>query len=311
MSDDDGADDMMMLMCASCGIISEVDDIKLTECADCDLVKYCSSKCQKDHRPKHKRACKKRAAELRDELLFKQPDSSHLGDCPICCLPMPLDLSKSTLKSCCSKVICDGCTYANQKREMEERRHPKCPFCREQLPPTDEESDKRTMKRIETNNPVAMTQWGTKQHEKGDYSSAFAYYTKAAELGDAWAHYRLSLMYYYGHGVAKDKGKEMHHLEEAAIRGHPLARYNLACHEGRNRRHDRALKHLIIAATQGNDDSIKLLLTMFKDGRFLVSKDDLAAVLRAHQAAVDATKSLQREAAEELERRIAAKNKAR
>jgi len=26
----------------------------------------------------------KRAAELRDEILFKQPESSHRGDCPIC-----------------------------------------------------------------------------------------------------------------------------------------------------------------------------------------------------------------------------------
>ena len=34
---------------------------------------------------------RKRAAVLRDELLFKQPESSHLGDCPICCLPLPLD----------------------------------------------------------------------------------------------------------------------------------------------------------------------------------------------------------------------------
>jgi len=33
-----------------------------------------------------------------------------------------------------------------------------------------------------------------------------------------------------------------------------------------------------------------------------VSKEDLAATLRAHQAAIDATKSPQREAADEFER---------
>ena len=37
-------------------------------------------------------------------------------------------------------------------------------------------------------------------------------------------------------------------------------------------------------------------MTAFKEGH--VSKDDLAAALRAHQAAVDATKSPQREAAD-------------
>ncbi len=76
--------------CACCGI-AEVDDIKLTECDGCDLVKYCSDECQIEHKPQHEQTCKKRAAELRDELLFKQPESTHLGDCPICCLPLPLD----------------------------------------------------------------------------------------------------------------------------------------------------------------------------------------------------------------------------
>jgi len=56
------------------------------------------------------------------------------------------------------------------------------------------------------------------------------------------------------------------------------------------------VKHWIIAANQGDNDSIKYLLKMFKGG--LIDKDELAATLRAHQAAVDATKSPQRDAAE-------------
>ena len=79
--------------CASCGI-AEVDDIKSKECDGCDLVRYCSDECQKDHRPEHEAMCKERVAELRDEILFKQPESSHLGDCPICCLPTPIDDKK-------------------------------------------------------------------------------------------------------------------------------------------------------------------------------------------------------------------------
>eukprot|EP00986_Skeletonema_menzelii_P005632 scaffold2088_cov77-Skeletonema_menzelii.AAC.1 len=71
-----------MLSCASCGAAGG-DDIKLKKCTACYLVQYCSVKCQRDHRPKHKKACKKRMAELRDEILFKQPESNHLGDCPI------------------------------------------------------------------------------------------------------------------------------------------------------------------------------------------------------------------------------------
>ena len=82
--------DTMMHCCASCGIAG-VDDVKLKECDDCDLVKYCSDGCKNDHRPYHEEECKKRAAELKDENLFKQPESSHYGDCPICCLPLPIE----------------------------------------------------------------------------------------------------------------------------------------------------------------------------------------------------------------------------
>jgi len=116
-----------------------------------------------------------------------------------------------------------------------------------------------------------------------------------AELGDADAHFRLGLMYLDGDGVEKDRGKYLHHLEEAAIGGHPYARCNLGFHEEENGDTNRAVKHYIIAAAQGQDESIKLLMFAFKEGD--VSKDDLAAALRAHQAAVDATKSPQREAA--------------
>ncbi|KAK1737397.1 hypothetical protein QTG54_011683, partial [Skeletonema marinoi] len=88
--------------CASCGI-AEVDDIKLKICTACKSVRYCSVECQQEHRPQHETNCKERAAELRDEILFRQPESSYLGDCPICCLPLPLDIQRAMLQTCCSK----------------------------------------------------------------------------------------------------------------------------------------------------------------------------------------------------------------
>eukprot|EP00984_Skeletonema_dohrnii_P029793 scaffold20682_cov61-Skeletonema_dohrnii-CCMP3373.AAC.1 len=181
--------------CASCGVAA-VDDVKLKNCTACYLVRYCSIKCQKDHRRQHKKECKKRADELRDELLFKQPESSYVGDCPICCLPLPLDLSKSIVAVCCSKAICMGCDVETQKREFEGRRDHKCPFCRE--PVGNKLWRKQIMKRIEANDPVALCREGVEQYDKGDYSSAFGYYVKAAELGYVEAHYRLSLLYHSG-----------------------------------------------------------------------------------------------------------------
>jgi hypothetical protein len=61
-----------------------------------------------------------------------------------------------------------------------------------------------------------------------------------------------------------------------------------------NGRIKRAGKHFIIAANLGYDDSLKKLRECYAMG--VVQKEDFAAALRAHQAAVDATKSPQREA---------------
>eukprot|EP00986_Skeletonema_menzelii_P005816 scaffold2153_cov144-Skeletonema_menzelii.AAC.9 len=96
-----------------------------------------------------------------------------------------------------------------------------------------------------------------------------------------------------------DEWKAIHHAEEAAIGGHPDARYLLGCFDDNI---DRAVKHWIIAATQGYDDAIKILMVMDSFGDGLISKEDLAAALRAHQAAVDATKSPQRNEAKEHRR---------
>jgi tetratricopeptide (TPR) repeat protein len=280
-------------VCANCGKAA-VDDVKLKKCA-CNLVKYCSVACQKNHRQQHKKACKKRMAEIRDDRLFRPPDECYLGECPICCLPLSLDVNNNTINSCCCKYICLGCDYANKKRELEQGLEHKCAFCREPLPETEEKIDQNLMKRVKANDTFALHQMGGRCGDKGDYEEAFQYYTKAAGLGDIEAHYNLSVAYHLGKGVAKDMKKKFYHLEEAAIGGHPVARFNLGCHEHSNGRTNRAAKHYIIAAKLGYDDALEVVKRGFQVG--LVSKEDFEAALRGHQAAVDATKSEQREEA--------------
>ena len=282
-----------VMCCAGC-CIKEDDDINLRKCTACKSVRYCSVKCQRDHWPDLKEECK-RAAGLRDVILFKQPKSSHLGDCPICLVPLSIDLAESTMVSCCSKLICNGCSYANEKRVIEGSLQPMCPFCRHPTPRLDEEIKINHLKRIEANDAFAMNQMGMHCNKEGDYKNAIAYCTKAAILGDVTAHYNLSLMYHKGHGVAKDEKNEVYHLEEAAIGGHPLARNNLAVFEGGNKgRIDRAVKHFMIAANQGYGGSLDALKMLYKE-KGLVRKEDFAKVLRAHHAALNATKSPQRE----------------
>ena len=205
--------------CASCGV-AEVDDVKLKECDGCDLVRYCRDACQEDHISRHLLACKKRAAELRDELLFKQPESTHMGDCPICCEPLPLDYKKSVLQTCCSKLICDGCSHANKRRQLQQNMQPTCLSVDTLFQKLRKKSTR--MKRVAANDPAALREFAMDFYLNGDYDGALKYFTKAAELGDADAdaHHVLSFMYMKGLGVEKDEKKELYHLEEAAIVGH-------------------------------------------------------------------------------------------
>jgi TPR repeat protein len=168
------------------------------------------------------------------------------------------------------------------------------------LPKNQEEIDKNYMKRLKVNDPVAIFKTGEKCHRQGDIEGAFQYWRKAARMGHIMAHYNLSVLYHEGGGVEKDPKKELYHLEEAAIGGHPTARYNLGCIEIENGRGDRAKKHFLIAAKLGDDKALGTVKKGFMKG--LVSKEEYAAALRGHQAAVDATKSQQGEEAEKAGR---------
>jgi len=132
------------------------------------------------------------------------------------------------------------------------------------------------MRRVGSNDPAALREFGTRCHSEGDHVSAIEQWTKAAELGDADAHYQLFC-------VVKDTKKAINHAEQAAIGGHPGARYYLGCEESRNHRIERAVKHWIIAANLGHDDSLETLRKGYAVGS--LSKEDFAAALRAHQAA--------------------------
>ena len=293
-SAEETAEESDVVVCNNCGV-AEVDEIKLKskDCDGGDLVKYCSDKCMEEHREQHEEECKKRGQELHDNKLFKQPERSHRGECPLCFLPMPLRSKNSSFYSCCSIVVCNGCEHAHYKSNGGQS----CPFCRE--PRADKkESDKRVMNRVKANDPAAMSVMGLKLYYEGDCDTAFRYLTKAAQFGDIEAHYNLGVMYRDGEGVEKDEEKKVYHYEKAAIGGHPYARHNLGCAEHKNGNFDRSVKHYIIAANLGFEDSMKELWKHYSAGN--ITKEDLESTLRAHKAAIDAMKSRQREAAEKF-----------
>ena len=295
--------------CASCGK-EEGEDINLKACVACKLVKYCNRECQIAHRPQHKKACKKRAAELHDGALFKDPPPPE--DCPICCLPLP-GTEETMFRACCGKVICDGCCFAAMEGDCERGKKQEdigmCPFCR--MPPVhlDEEEVARVKKVMERGNADAYSQLAlcystVSNGVPQDYTKANELYLKAGELGDAVAYYNLGQSYKNGLNVDRDDQKAKYFYELAAMRGEVNARYNLGMIEGRAGNHGRAMKHLLIAAKSGN----KLSLDKVKDGfgAGLVAKDEYEQALRAyHERQVEA-KSEARDKAVKYRERLAA-----
>eukprot|EP00984_Skeletonema_dohrnii_P024307 scaffold13423_cov115-Skeletonema_dohrnii-CCMP3373.AAC.3 len=282
-------------ICAACGIPA-CDDITLKLCTACKSVRYCGVECQRKHRSQHKRACKKRAAELRDEILFRQPEGTHFGDCPICFIPISTgtdedgNMNTAAHYPCCSKMICNGCIYESALQQTEQ----KCPFCRT---PFQEGTDTERMvkKREAANDPHAIRGVAGRCLKEGNFIEGFKYMNQAAKGGNMDAHYQLARMYIDGKCVEQDMKMAFYHWEEAAIGGHHIARFGLGLMEGNHGRHERQVKHLIIAANQGWGAAVKQLKMCYEEGH--VSKDEFAAALRAYQRAIDATKSPQREAA--------------
>ena len=256
------------MMCANCGKGEEsAGDLKA--CTACKLVKYCNRDCQIAHRPQHKKACKKRVAELHDKALFKQPPPTE--DCPICTLPLPLLPKDSVFQSCCGKIICRGCIHTMIMEEIRRGKKKEeinaCAFCRRPAA-TDEEAIERVKMLMKSDNAHAFYTFAGYYHNgehdmQQDRVKANELWRKAGELGCAEAYSRLGYSFSNGMGVEVDKKKAKHYYEIAAMKGEVMARYNLAVLEGKAvGNHQRAYKHFIIAARAGHVHPSRMGLRM-------------------------------------------------
>ena len=77
--------------------------------------------------------------------------------------------------------------------------------------------------------------------------------------------------------------------------GDTNARYKLGVMELLDGNHDRALRHLVIAARCGHDESLEIIKNGYKEGD--VTKEEFEKILREHKASQDETKSDQRDRA--------------
>ena len=229
-----------------------------------------------------------------DEDLFKQPPPRD--ECPICMLPLPFDRAKVCYKACCGKIICLGCMHA--AFTADDRRL--CAFCRTPSPASDEDYIERLKKRAEGDDAVAMRNLGCcyrdgKHGLPQYYDRAMKLLLRAGELGSAVEYNNVGYAYENGEGVARDMKKAKYYYELAAMGGHVIARHNVGVLEAQAGNTNRAVKHWMISAGAGDDDSLTAIRNCFLDGH--ATKDDFEMALRAHKEANDEMKSDQREAA--------------
>ena len=236
--------------------------------------------------------------DISDDELFKQPPTK---DCPICLLCLPLVGPGSTYMACCGKIICSGCAYApvydNLGNEIIEE---KCPFCRSPAPYSNEEYNRRLQKRVELDDADAIRNLGCNYREgrygfPQDYDKAFELFVWAGELGCNKAFNNIGCAYSYGEGAEIDEKKAKYYYELAAIGGDVYARFNLGLGEENTGNMNRALKHYMIAAGGGYNDSLKQIQKLYTNGH--ATKDNYATSLRAYQAYLAEIKSTQRDAA--------------
>ena len=223
------------------------------------------------------------------------------GDtCTICFLPIEIPVDQhSQMNVCCMKKICNGCDLAADQWGINDR----CPFCRTPHPTDNGSALAMIQRRVDKGDSDAILDLGSTHYFGNlglakDVPRAIELWTEAAELGSIEAHYHLARSYYTGDGVEKDGPRGTHHLQKAAMKGHPLSRHNLGTAEFEAGNYDLAVQHYMIPAKMGAEKSLNVIRKMFVEGH--ATKAQYAEALRGYQEAVEEMKSPQREEAKRL-----------
>ena len=193
-------------------------------------------------------------------------------------------------------MVCNGCALATYKMGIGN----KCEFCRTPQPEDDAEILKLVQARVEKKDPAAIEHLGG-HYAKGklgleqDAARAVELWTEAAELGSAYACYKLGVAYVNGNGVGQDSERGVRFSEKAAMLGQPDARHHLGCYEYNLGNYDRGVRHFMISAKMGYAPSLELIKLLSQIGH--ATKLQYAEALKGYRDSVEEMKSPEREEA--------------
>ena len=230
-------------------------------------------------------------------------------ECPVCLVPLLLDIGKSTFWACCGKKVCNACCDEHRRalqvtnRKRGKKKQPPlektCAFCRGLIHDNDAELMRRYEKRVKKGDTYAMVYLGVtymfgKNGVRKNEAKAFELFNRAADLGFADAFGQLGFGTVNEElGSTQNRAKAKEYFEDGARKGDVLSRAALAWILDDEGKHDLAIKHWHLASAAGDDDSVTHLLKCFTKGK--LSKPDLERALRAHKAASDEMNSEERE----------------
>ena len=258
---------------------------KLSACARCGLVFYCSKDCQRAHwKANHKQHCISKADRAPQHQ--KPPyipkgagsDAAVTGEKCAICQDSLAGASSFTLP--CTHVFHGTCVSELRKFGVQQV----CPLCRDPLPPGPEkvyEEATRRFMRISRLVDTGRASWSTlPDWAQREVDVAIAGWRDAADQGLAMAQYNLGVMFENGCGVAQSDGEAAEWYHNAAEQGHARAQANLGfMFEGGHgvaQNDEEAVQWYRKAADQGLATAQYNLGLMFKNGRGVAQSDEEA-----------------------------------
>lgn len=161
-------------------------------------------------------------------------------DCPICMVPMPLDIVDTTYMACCGNTICTRCYHdakrvvreANRERSAQPVLEYACAFCRSSMPATHKEYITQLRGRMKRHDAEAIWSMACyyRDGEMGvqkDELKALELLHRAAVLGSLEAYNDIGVHFESGTIVEKDLRKARMYLFMAAKKGHLNSSLNL------------------------------------------------------------------------------------